>query len=530
MALSSLRYLLAFLPLAYLAYRALPQRRRWPVLLAASYAFAWLSSGRLALYMAAASLVAYLGGLALNSLSARRAERHQGESREERKVRRARIDRQRKAVLAASAGVDLAILVVLKYGGFLAGILDGARSALGLSPLFGTATTVALPLGISFYTLMAVSYLVDVYRGKYPACRNLGTVALYVAFFPQLNEGPIGRFDQMANQLRAGALAHGPRLAYACQLIAWGLLKKVVVADRLNPLVGELFSNHASYQGVMVALAAVLYTLQLYADFSGVVDMARGTAELFGVTLAPNFRQPFFSRSVNEFWRRWHMSLGGWLRDYVFYPVSLSHLVRRLSKWARAHLSPHVAGLLVSLPSLLAVWMACGIWHGAAWKYLVYGLYYCAIVVAGMAAEPLFRRFFERTGINREGKGWRRFALVRTNVLVCLGMTLFRADDLPTFGSLCASLLAGPGLEPLATGTWLTHGTDALDLLVVAACAVAMLAVDHLHEQGHSLRPALTERGPWRAYAATAGLACAALVLGAYGAGYTVVPSIYAGF
>lgn len=530
MALSSLAFLFVFLPLTLLCYCVLPRRWRWVVLLAASYVFAWLSSGKLMLYMVGAAVITYAGGRALGALDARRSRKPEGETREERKARRAQIDRWKKAVVVASTIGDLAILVVLKYGGFLAGILDGARAALGLPALFGTATTVALPLGISFYTLMAVSYLVDVYRGKYPACRNLGTVALYVGFFPQLNEGPIGRFDELADQLRAGELAHGSRLAYTCQLMAWGLVKKLVIADRLNPLVGELFTNHANYSGVMVVLAAVLYTVQLYADFSGVVDIARGSAELFGVTMAPNFQQPFFSHSVNEFWRRWHMSLGSWLRDYVFYPVSLSRPVRRISKWARKHLSSYAAGLLVSLPSLLAVWMVCGIWHGAAWKYVAYGLYYCVIVLVGTAAEPLSRRLLGALGIDREGRGWQRFAVVRTNVLVCLGMMLFRADSLHAFREMCASLFARPGLEPLAGGTWLMHGTDALDMLVVVVGAVAMLVVDVLREHGYELRPALTEHGIRRSYAAFAGLACVALVFGAYGAGYIPVPSIYAGF
>lgn len=530
MALSTARFFLGFLPIVFLIYCAFPKSKRWLVLLSASYVFAWMASGSLALFMVATTVVVYVGARALGALNQQAQRQADGETREERKARKEKLNKRKRIVVSVCVLAALGILIGLKYGAFLGGMLDALRAALSLPSLFGTASSVALPLGISFYTLMAISYLVDVYRGKYPACKNFGTVALYVSFFPQLNEGPFGRFDAMGRQLRAGLVAHGPQLAYAVQLIAWGLFKKLVVADRLNPLVGELFTNHASYSGVMVALAAVLYTIQLYADFSGVIDIARGSAQLFGVSLESNFRQPFFSASVNEFWRRWHITLGSWLRDYVFYPVSLSRPVKKIARWSRKRLPKHAAVLLTSLFSLLAVWLTCGIWHGAAWKYVAYGLYYFAIVFAGMLFEPLFKRFFSRTGIDRAGKGFHRFAVARTCVLVCVGMLMFRADNLSVFASMMASLFTGPGIEPLLNGSWLSHGTDALDLGVVAVSVAIMFFVGRSRERGTSFRAVMSERGFWRSCAVFCALCCATLVFGAYGAGYVAVPSIYAGF
>lgn len=530
-ALSSWIYLLFFLPLLYVVYVAVPKRHRWAVLLAASCAFCWLVSRWLVAYVLAAAFVAWASALLVDRARDKgKKGRQPGETRGERKARKALTKRRMKAACAAGVCILLGTLVVVKYGAFLISAIDGAAGALGVGAPLAVPEAMALPLGISFYTLAAVSYVVDVYRGKYAACRSLGTVALFVAYFPALTEGPIGRFDQLAGQLRAGEPARGERRAYGVQLILWGLVKKIVVADRLAPLVNELYDHHASYSGLMVVLAAVLYTLQLYADFSGVVDIARGSSELFGVTLARNFEQPFFSRSVNEFWRRWHMSLGSWLRDYVFYPVSLSGATRRLSVWARRRFSGRASQLIPATLALLAVWSATGIWHGAAWKYLAYGLYYFCIVMVGTLLEPAIRSFFAWSGIDRGGRFARTVSLARTLVLVCVGMMLFRADTLGAFRAMLRSVWVWPGTEPLTSGSVFAHGADRYDLLVVAVFAALMLAVDVAHERGVAFRPLLLGHGTAVCWASGFALLACAIVFGAYGVSYVPVPSIYAKF
>ena len=531
MSLSSWKYLLAFLPATLVVYAIVPRRARWAVLLVASYCFLWLSSGALLAYVVLATLVAY--GCALGIARIQRGDEAaapEGETRGEARARRARTKRRTRWVMLAGVLVDLGILVALKYGGMVLGTVDSIRGAFGLAPLFGEATSAAMPLGISFYTLMCVGYVVDVYRGKYEACRNLGTVATFVAFFPHLTEGPIGTFDQLAPQLRAGRLARGDRFCYGVYLILWGLFKKAVIADRLNPIVGEIFTNHASYQGVVILLAGFLYTVQLYADFSGVVDVARGSAELFGVTLAPNFRQPFFSHDVNEFWRRWHITLGAWLKEYVFFPVSLSRATRRVTTWAHGHLRAGGARIASTLLALLAVWSACGIWHGASWKYLVYGLYYFALVLVGMLLEPAFARLAAALHQDRKAPLWRGVAVLRTCLLVGVGMTLFRADTLADFGQMMAALFSGWGTAPLASGELFTHGTDLLDLCAALAGAAAMLVADVLQTRPGGLRGLVLGHGTALRWGLGVCLLCAVVVFGAYGAGYATVASIYAGF
>ncbi|MGI6756048.1 MAG: MBOAT family O-acyltransferase [Atopobiaceae bacterium] len=527
MTLSSWKYFI-FLPLVLLIYAACPKRARFYVLLLASYCFLWLASGKLLVYVLISTLVAYgcARGIARNKARVTAAGPH---APEETRARRAAAKRTQHAIMLAAVLVELGLLVVLKYGGMLAQTLDAARAALGLPQLFGQATSLAMPLGISFYTLMCIGYVVDVYRGKYAATDNLTLFATFVAFFPHLTEGPFSSFEQLAPQIKAGNLARHERFAYASELILWGLIKKMVIADRLNPLVSAVYDT-TSYQGIVIVLGVFLYTVQLYADFSGVIDIARGTSELFGITLKTNFAQPFFSHSINEFWRRWHISLGSWLKEYVFFPVSLSRVTRKLSLWARSHLGSFGARITSTLPALLAVWSACGIWHGASWKYLLYGLYYFALVLVGMLLEPAFARLAAAFKQDRGAAVWRHAAQVRTCILVGVGMMLFRADSLTSFAQLLAATWQGAGIDAITTGELFSHGADALDLAVALVGTAALFAFDLYQVKKGSVRELVVTHGTARRWAFGLALLAVLLVFGAYGAGYTPVASIYAGF
>ena len=253
-----------------------------------------------------------------------------------------------------------------------------------------------LPIGISFYTLQAIGYMADIYWKKIPAGQSLGKVALFLGFFPQIMEGPISMYGQTADQLWQG---RGIR-----REIVWGLFKKMVVADRLYVLVQNVFSQHSRYSGVIVAVAAVAYTVQLYMEFSGCMDIVTGSARMFGVTLPENFRQPFVSRSAAEFWRRWHITLGVWLKTYVFYPVSASGLVKRWNRFARKHCGKYAARLGVSALALFPVWLCNGLWHGPRWSYIFYGMYYFVILLLEMAFEPVGEKI--RTLLGLKADAW----------------------------------------------------------------------------------------------------------------------------
>ena len=294
--------------------------------------------------------------------------------------------RKNRRIVFAAVVANIGILAVLKYSGFFGLSLASALAAFGIS-IDLSIPSFALPIGISFYTLMAVSYVVDVYRERTKADKNLGHVALFLAFFPGIMEGPLSRYNDVAPSLIAGEPLNRKNLYAGTLRIMWGMAKKIIVADRLNAFVKPVFDNYGSYDGGVIALAAILYTIQLYCDFSGTMDVALGMGRVFNVTLPENFRQPFFSRTASEFWQRWHITLGLWFKDYVYYPISLSKPCKMLTTKARKRFGNRYGPLLASSVALFCVWIGNGLWHGAGSQYIFFGLYYFVLIMAGGLIE-----------------------------------------------------------------------------------------------------------------------------------------------
>ena len=211
--------------------------------------------------------------------------------------------------------------------------------------------------------MQAVAYIFDVYRRKIPADRNLLRLALFMGFFPQIMEGPICRYSETAEQLWAAPMLRYQNLTFGLQRILFGLMKKIVIADRLNLLIKNIFTGYESYDGFVIAVAAVCYTIQLYMDFSGAMDLVIGSGQIFGMKLPENFQRPFFSKTISEFWKRWHITLGAWFKDYIFYPLSMSKPLKKLTARARKRLGNHFGPLLSGAIALFCVWLCNGLWH-----------------------------------------------------------------------------------------------------------------------------------------------------------------------
>lgn len=516
-------FLAVFLPVAVLAYQVVPRRARWAVLLAASYAFFWALSGWLVVFVVASTAIVWGVGRALGAESSRRALALAEPGADRRAVRQRWQGRMR-LTLAAGVVANLAILWALKYAGPLASF----AASLGVN--VGEPPSVGLPIGISFYTLQAVSYLVDVYRGAVAADANPARLALFLAFFPQIMEGPICRYAQTAQALWEGSPVTARGLFSGSARMLWGLAKRMVVADRLNSFVRPVFDDPAAYDGCVIAVAAVLYTLQLYCDFSGTMDLAVGMGRIFGVDLPENFRQPFFSRTAAEFWQRWHVTLGAWLKDYVFYPVSLSAPVRRLMGAARRALGGRVGPAVASGVALLAVWLANGLWHGAGTQYLLFGLYYFAVIWLGALVAPASEALCARLGVSRDGALWRGLQHARTLVVVLVGELIFRSASAAQGVELLGRAVLGFRAASLADGTVLAVGMDAADFAAVAVFAALLLVVGALRERGARPLDAVWRRGPVARGALCCALLVGVVVFGAYGAGYVPVDPMYASF
>lgn len=517
-----------FLPLTVVVYAAVPKKARWVVLLLASYAFFFALSRALVLALLVSTLSIYICGRGMGALIARRDEALSQAKSGKKEIRKT-FARKMKWVMVAGLLVNFGLLAAYKYLHFFASIIDGGLALMGIH-LNIQLPVWAAPIGISFYTLMAGSYLVDVFRGTISAEKNLGKVALFLGFFPQIMEGPIARFGQTADQLMAGNPVTRANLYAGTLRMLYGLCKKIIVADRLNAFVKLVFDNYGCYDGGMIALGAVLYTLQLYCDFSGTMDLALGMGRIFGVTLPENFRQPFFSRTASGFWQRWHITLGSWLRDYVYYPVSLSKPAKTLTKHARKKLGNRYGPLLASSLALICVWLGNGLWHGAGSQYLFFGIYYFVLIVAGSLIEPTAARLAERLHVSRESVGWRAFQIARTLVIIVVGELFFRANGLAAGFEMFGTMVTGFTFESFANGTVLSMGMDGKDFAVVAIAVVALLVVGILRERGVDI---IGRVGAWKLPARWAvwyGLFLVLLIFGAYGAAYTPVDPMYAQF
>ena len=287
-----------------------------------------------------------------------------------------------------------------------------------------------LPLGISFYTFQSSGYLLDVYWKRDTAEKNPFRYALFVSYFPQILQGPIGRHSKMAGQLYEGHKFELSRLCRGTQRILWGFFKKMVLADWSVVFVEAIFGNPDQYHGLAI-FGVLFYSIQLYADFSGGMDVVIGISEMFGITLDENFKRPFFSTSITDFWHRWHITLGTWMKDYLFYPLSLSKGMGKFGKFAKKTFGKTYGRALPICVANIVVFLVVGIWHGAAWKFIVYGLYNGIIIgFSGLMAKN-YRDWKKKLKINDKSNGWHIFQIVRTFILVNISWFFDRADTIP---------------------------------------------------------------------------------------------------
>ena len=523
-------FVVIFLPAAAALYYLLPLRLRWTALLVFSTAFYLLSCGGRILILLATTLLVYVTGLCLDKIQLSFQEQKKELPKEERKQLKKQTEKKKRHVLVFSCILLFAILFSVKYLNFFCGNLNILLDRLQIAsqiPVFH----LMMPLGVSFYTLSAASYIIDISRGTCQAQRNYLKLLLFLFFFPVIVEGPISRYNQLGKQLEEGHAFCYETFCEGLQLILWGLLKKVLIADRLSIYVRYVFGSFEKLPSPIIILGVCCYTYQIYMEFSGCMDMVTGSAQLFGIRLEQNFRRPFFSRSVNEFWRRWHITLGSWLRDYIFYPISISHPFQNLTKQTRKYMNPYYASCLPMIAALFAVWFGNGIWHGAEWKYIFYGLYYYMIVVLGMLFEPLFVKITGVLSISRESRIYHGFQILRTFCLVNLGMLIFRADTLTKAKDMIFSILHnGPAGEEPFMQALLGHRIGIVEWSMFAAFLLLVIIIGILQEKGIGIRKTIGGSPlpvRWCVYLAAV---CILAAAGAYGPGYGAVDFIYAQF
>lgn len=421
---------MVFMAVVFLLYYRIPTKHQWKLLLCASYVFYAFASPVYVIFLVFTTVVTYLGGRKLQDLHNRESELIAvGQlSREVKKNVEAAFEVKRKHILTIVILLLLALLAVFKYSLF---ILKNVSVLLGV---FGVdvpapALKLILPVGLSFYIFQSLGYCIDVKRGTCIAQENFAKYALFVSFFPQLLQGPIGNYTSLAPQLFTPHVFDYRKAVDGLQRVAWGFFKKLVVANQIEAAIGPVFSSYTDYSGLIWVVVLVLYALELYADFSGYMDIALGCGQMLGITLDENFDAPYFSSSVAEFWRRWHITLGAWFKNYLFYPLrtgKLKALRKRLKKKGRVYLS----STLPTAITLFVVWLCTGIWHGADWSYVVWGLYYGAFIILDTFLAPIWEKWREKHRAISESKAFILFRMIRTFAIVVIGDGIFAPADL----------------------------------------------------------------------------------------------------
>ena len=327
---------LAFVSVTILLYFLFPlKKQKWVVLLVSSYTFYLLAGYKYAYFIVFTTITTYLTALWLDRISKNskvKIKQNKAQwSREEKKKYKSSIKIKKRLVMALVLVVNFGILGFLKYYNFFSGSLNDVLGVFGVS--FSAPTlNLVLPLGISFYTFQSMGYIVDVYREKVAAEKNPAKLALFVSFFPQIIQGPISFYDQLAHQLYEPHNFDFTRFKHGMELILWGFFKKLVIADRAVIAIQAFQKGNTDFGGTTITFIILLYALQLYADFSGGIDISRGIAQILGIDMVDNFKRPYFAKSINDYWRRWHITLGAWLKNYLFYPIAMSNVFINASK------------------------------------------------------------------------------------------------------------------------------------------------------------------------------------------------------
>lgn len=522
-------FLVLFLPLVVIAYNLIPQKHRWKVLLIASYIFFWSISGKLLIYLLVTTGLIYSCGLWLNKIQNDRNEEIKNADKSQKKIIKQKYVKKQRIILVLNSLVLLGMIVVLKYSKFLGTNINSLFQIMNL-PIQMPIPSFIMPIGISFYTLQAISYIIDVYKEKIKADRNIGRLALFISFFPQIMEGPICRYEETANSLYEGKKTTYKGLTFGVQRILYGLMKKIIIVDRINPLILEIFNSYSNYDGGIMAVGMILYTLQLYMDFSGVMDIVIGIGEIFGVKMPENFRQPFFSKTISEFWTRWHITLGAWFRDYIYYPVCLTDKCKKLTSWGRKKIGNYYGPLLASSIALFCVWICNGLWHGSAWSYIFFGMYHFVLILLGRIIEPLVKKVNNKLHIDNKNFLYIIMQMVRTTILVFVGELFFRAKGLKAGIDMFTNMVSNFSLEQITNGTVLKLGVDIHDFIIIAITVLVIFVISVLKEREINIRESISKKNiviRWGLYYA---LIISIIVFGSYGLGIVPLDPMYANF
>lgn len=497
MAFNSINFLI-FFPIVVLMYFLIPQKIRTFWLLVCSYYFYGSWNPKYLLLILLITGITWVGGIAIGKMG-------KADSEGNRVV-------GKRICLALCLASAFLILAVFKYYGFFARNFQLLFSKVGIAADF-PVLDVILPVGISFYTFQAAGYIIDVYRGTVEPERSFLHYALFISFFPQLVAGPIERSKNLLGQLHEEHHYDEERVIRGLLLMGWGFFKKMVIADRAAILVTAVYDHYMDYTGMQIAIATMVFAVQIYCDFSGYSDIAIGAAQVMGFRLMENFHAPYFAKSVSEFWRRWHISLSTWFRDYVYIPLGGN----RKGKW-RKYLN------------LMVTFCVSGLWHGASWNFVVWGGLNGIYQVIGGLTEKFRDKAKKLLHVNTQCFSYRLFQGILTFGLVDFAWLFFRASGCQAALHMIRHAMETPGwfsmLNPESVLGINTLALDEKDFLVLVVAILVLAVVDALKGKVHFRDWLLRQNLVFR-FVAYYAIIFTVVIFGIYGPGFDAASFIY---
>jgi len=498
MIFNSFEFAIFFL-VVLIIYFLIARKVRYIWLLAVSYCFYMSADAKWGILLALSTASTWICGLLLERVS--------------RLDNAGRMLTQKNLIVFAGLIVNLGILGYFQYSGFIADNINSLSDILGIgSP--DITVHIILPIGISFYSFMAVSYIIDVYRGKMAAERNIAKYALFVSFFPQILAGPIGRAPKLLPQINTLAklnLWDAHRIARGAGMMLWGFFMKMVIGDRIAILVNTVYGDYQSYGTTLLVIAALGFSLQIYCDFAGYSYIAIGVARIMGVNLMENFNTPYLAVSVQDFWRRWHISLSTWFRDYVY--ISMGG--NRRSKGRK-------------LLNVMVTFLVSGFWHGANWTFIIWGGLHGLYQIAEILLHPLKTRMNEKLSVKTDTVTYRIGQSLVTFLLVTFAWIFFKSDSLHSAVGFISRIFTKPDPWALFDDSVFAAGLDQQEFLILAFAIVIMLVVDlYKNMRKRSIADFLDRQGAAFQIITYVGAIMMIYVFGIYGSQFDASAFIY---
>ena len=472
MVITSLPFL-AFCIASVILFIIFPPKYRWISLLISSIAFYLISAKWLFVYILITSLTIWAAARIIDRIrqDTDAAIAADGIDRSQVKTLKKKGLRKRRTILIIALILNIGILVAFKVFNFFSGALAAIVGIFtGEAP--ADALTIILPLGISYYTFSTVGYMLDVYWKRYESEQNPIRFFLYAVYYPHIVQGPISRYDRLGAELKKPELKfRWDNFVVGMEKILLGMFKKLVIADRASVYVSGTL-NTGDLSGSVYILTLILDAIQIYSDFSGYMDIVSGISLLFDVELEQNFNHPFLSKSVPEFWRRWHMSLGSWFKDYVYYPITVTRAIKKLNKKIKPWRSEILKTIVSIIIPVMITWILTGLWHGTGKGYLAWGLYYGTLILLSVAFSPSVEKLLARLHINTGCLPYRVFQTLKIFCIFMGGRFLAAAIGMPQRKMIIKKIFTSFDINEI-----LDHGLDLTNLLILAAGVIILIAI-----------------------------------------------------